>query len=69
MNEVSEVTTKKWYQSKTMWFNLTVSIIAGAMGVLPFLQPALSPVVYGVIMFMVGLVNVILRSITNQGLE
>ena len=62
---------KPWYKSKTVWFNgLTVggAIAAGVVGLLPTLQPVLTPEVYAITFAVVGLINIILRSVTNNGI-
>lgn len=59
---------KKWYESKTVWFNiLTIggSVIAGLGGVLPALGPVLSVETYQIILFVVGALNVTLRALTT----
>lgn len=62
---------KPWWKSKTIWFNvLTIggAVVAGAVGLLPTLQPLLSPQVYSITLFVVGMVNVVLRVITDKGI-
>ena len=63
------IQTKEWYKSKTMWFNLAVGVAAGMPMALPILQPLLTPVLYLTAMFIVAVVNIVLRSITEQGLK
>lgn len=59
---------KHWYTSKTVWFNiLTIGagIVGGVAGLLPMLELVISPTVYAVTLFVLGVVNVILRTLTN----
>ncbi len=62
---------KKWYLSKTLWFNIATTIVAitaGLGGVLPILAPVVSEVSMAWILFGVGVVNVVLRTVTDKGL-
>lgn len=59
---------KAWYKSKTVWFNiLTIggAVAAGLGGLLPNLAPFLSESEYQLLLFVVGLSNVLLRAVTN----
>ena len=59
---------KKWYQSKTVWFNiLTIggAVASGLGGSLPALGPVLPVEVYQYLLFAVGTLNVALRAITT----
>lgn len=72
LTEEDLVCTKPWYKSKTIWFNiLTIggAVAAGVVGVVPTLQPLLSPEAYSITLFVVGMVNVVLRAITTEGLS
>ena len=63
--------SKPWYTSKTIWFNIAVvvgSALSGAVVFLPMLQPILTPYVYAVAFFIIGVVNVVLRTITDKGI-
>ncbi len=65
------VPTKKWYQSKTVWFNiatLAIAITAGLTGVLPILAPVVTEVTMAYALFGVGLINVVLRAVTSTAL-
>lgn len=67
----SSPTTKSWYQSKTIWFNiLTIggAVMDGVLGLLPTVQPLIAPEVYPLVLFTLGVVNVILRAITTSGI-
>lgn len=62
---------KKWYLSKTVWFNVAtigVAILTGLSSVLPILSPIVSEVVMAYILFGVGTVNVILRAVTSKAI-
>ena len=63
--------TKPWYKSKTIWFNILTIVggaVAGAVGLIPTLQPLLTPQAYAITMFVVGMVNVLLRAVTDSGI-
>lgn len=60
--------SKKWYTSKTVWFNiLTIggAVLSGAAGLLPLLELHLTAQQLSLALFSVGLGNVVLRSITT----
>ena len=62
---------KPWWKSKTIWFNvLTIggAVATGLVGLLPTVQPLMSPAVYSVILMVVSTVNIILRAVTKHGL-
>lgn len=63
--------TKPWYKSKTVWFNVLTAAGAaagGVVGLLPTLQPLLTPASYAVTVFVIGVVNVGLRAVTKHGI-
>ena len=63
---------KKWYQSKTVWFNAAVgatAFTAALPGTLAILTPVLTVEVLKYTLFGVALVNYILRRITKEGIE
>jgi hypothetical protein len=65
-------TTKRWYRSKTVWFNiLTIggAVLDGLLGLLPTVQPLVDPTVYPWVMLSVGAVNVVLRAITTGPID
>ena len=62
---------KKWYHSKTMWVAIAtmgIGITGGAVALLPVLAPVVSAQTMAWTLFGVGIVNVVLRSITNKGI-
>ena len=62
---------KPWYQSKTVWFNvITVggAVLTGAVGLLPTLQFMMTPQQYALTFMAVGIVNIILRSLTTNAI-
>lgn len=63
---------KKWYQSKTVWFNiLTIAgaVAGGVGGVLPALGPVVSVETYQILLFSVGLINVLMRALTTGPIQ
>lgn len=61
--------SKKWYQSKTMLFNLLVASMLLIEQNLNFLQPLLPINIYALLSFVVPLVNMWLRVITTQEIK
>ena len=59
---------KQWYQSKTMWLNIGVGISAALVMYLPLLEVAIPAKAYGIMLFVVSILNVGLRKITNTGI-
>lgn len=69
--DVQETTSKPWYTSKTLWFNIATvggAVAAGAVGILPIFEPVVTAQVYAVATMMIGLVNIALRSITTDAI-
>jgi hypothetical protein len=65
-------TTKCWYRSKTVWFNiLTIggAAVDGLIGLMPLVQPVIPVGYYPWIMFTVGLINVGLRAVTDGPID
>ena len=59
--------SKKWYASKTLWFNLLAFIVAVAAG---FGYTGELPADWGVyVPAVIAIINVILRFITNQSIS
>lgn len=62
---------KKWYKSKTVWFNIAtigIAILTGLSSVLPILSPIISEIAMAYILFGVGSVNVVLRAVTSKAI-
>jgi len=59
---------KKWYQSRTVWLNV-LTIVASGGSLVGNFSGLLSPVLYAVVMTVIGLANVGLRMVTDQGIE
>ena len=60
--------TKQWYTSKTLWTNI-VLIGAGIQQNLPFIEASISPAAFGWTLFVFGVINVILRLVTESAIE
>lgn len=59
---------KKWYTSKTVWFNiLTIggAVFSGVAAMLPTLEIVITPENMSIALFIVGTFNVVLRAITT----
>lgn len=56
-------------KSKTVWFGTAVTILGGIQVFLPNVKELIQPEMYGQIMSAIGLVIIILRSITSQPLS
>jgi hypothetical protein len=62
---------KAWYKSKTMWVNLLVvggAVVSGVVGLVPTLQPLVEPNTYALLMFSAGVVNLVLRAVTDTAI-
>ena len=63
---------KKWYKSKTVWFNVAVgaaSFTAALPGMLAILAPVLTVEVLKYTLFAVAIINYVLRRVTTSGVE
>jgi hypothetical protein len=63
---------KKWYKSKTVWFNVAVgatAFTAALPGMLAILAPVLTVEVLKYTLFGVAVANYFLRRITSTGVE
>lgn len=60
--------TKKWYQSKTLWFNVLVAIGAAIEASLSLIQGYFDPRVFLAVLGVTSGINVILRFVSTQGL-
>lgn len=56
---------KKWYKSKTIIFNVLITVLLVAEQSFSLLQSVLGESVYGVVLFTLTIGNVILRTVTN----
>jgi hypothetical protein len=65
---VSE-TCKKWWKSKTIWFNIGVASLAALEASFSLFQPLIVGDVYAYALTLLTIGNAILRVITTQGLE
>lgn len=68
LHKIPEPTAKPWYKSKTLWVGVA-TMVAGADQLLPHLGVVLSPAVFGILMFSIGLLNIGLRFVTKEGIE
>jgi hypothetical protein len=62
---------KRWYQSKTMWFNLAIvggAALDSAVGLLPTVESLIRADVYSIVFFVTGVVNMVLRAVTVNGI-
>lgn len=69
---MASLRTKAWYRSKTVWFNiLTIggAMVDGLLGLMPMVEPLVAPGVYPMVMLAVGIVNMVLRAITNGPID
>ncbi len=62
-------TKKKWWQSKTLWFNTIATGVGVATASTPLLEPMMTAENFGVFTAVVGIANIILRSITHQSIR
>ena len=75
MNDQTQTTTapsKPWWKSKTIWFNALATIASGVDVLaqnLPVLQGVLPPGTGSALAVAVPVVNVVLRSVTSQGIH
>jgi hypothetical protein len=60
---------KKWWQSKTLWFNVLVAIGTAIEASLSMIQGYFDPRVFLAIIGLVSGVNVVLRFLTTTGVE
>ncbi len=63
---------KKWYESKTVWVAIATSLVGitgGVTALLPVLAPAMTAQAMAWTLFGVGVVNVVLRTVTSKGIE
>jgi len=60
---------KKWYKSKTLWFNVAVAIGAAVETSLTLVQGYFDPRVFLALIALTAGVNVILRFLTTTGVS
>ena len=65
MTMTTEV-SKRWWRSRTVWFNVAVAVFASLELSLGTLQPVLPAGWYAMAVIVVPLVNIALRRITTQ---
>ena len=66
------VVKKKWYKSKTVWFNiLTIggAVLGGMLGILPSFSPLVTEQTYALLLVTVSTLNVVLRAVTNGPID
>lgn len=59
---------KKWYKSKTLWFNIIVAGLIALEASFPMLQSFFSVNVYAVLATALAVGNAMLRVVTLQGI-
>ena len=59
---------KKWYRSKTLWFNVLCSSLVALEGVTGLLQPYVGQSFYVVMCVVLPIGNAMLRVISTEGL-
>jgi len=59
---------KNWFQSKTVWVNIAVVLLA-IQQAMPQVQSFVDPKVYAVILGVIGFINIILRAVTSKGIK
>jgi hypothetical protein len=60
---------KKWYKSKTLWFNVAVAIGAAVEASLTLVQGYFDPRVFLALIGLTAGVNVVLRFLTTTGVS
>lgn len=60
------MTEKQWWQSKTIWLNLAIGVVAVVDMSSDALKTVLPPDVMGGVLAVTAVVNVVLRTITGQ---
>jgi hypothetical protein len=65
---VSNVTEKKWYKSKLLWFNFLVGIAAACEASFSIVQGYFEPRIYFGLVCLVSGINMVLRFISNSKL-
>jgi hypothetical protein len=60
---------KKWYKSKTLWFNVAVAVGAAVEASLTLVQGYFDPRVFLALIGLAAGVNVVLRFLTTTGVS
>lgn len=60
---------KKWYKSKTLWFNVAVAMGAAIEASLTLVQGYFDPRVFLALIGLVAGINVVLRFLTTTGVS
>jgi len=63
---------KPWFKSKTVWFNIIAILgttVDGFVGMLYLIEPFIAPGAYPFIMLAVGLINILLRAISEKAVR
>lgn len=60
---------KKWYKSKTLWFNVAVGVGTAIEVSLHLIEGYFDPRVFLAVIGVIAGVNVVLRFISTEGLE
>jgi len=60
---------KKWYKSKTLWFNVAVAIGAAVEASLTLVQGYFDPRVFLALIGLTAGINVVLRFLTTTGVS
>jgi hypothetical protein len=60
---------KKWYESKTIWFNVGTMAVSGLTALAGSAWIAENPIAAAVVTCAIAIVNVFLRKITDEGIE
>ena len=60
---------KKWYKSKTLWFNVAVAMGAAVEASLTLVQGYFDPRVFLALIGLVAGINVVLRFLTTTGVS
>lgn len=68
MTMTTEV-SKRWWRSRTVWFNVAVAVFASLELSLGVLQPVLSANWFVLISVAVPIINIMLRSVTTMPLR
>jgi hypothetical protein len=68
-SKTSQIDTKPYFKSKTLWFNLAVSLLTAISSHTELLRSYMSDGGFMVVLMLVSAGNTYLRCITTQGLS